>query len=237
MIHALAPFAALAAASTFAGLHSMLPRSQLYGASFIGEAAGSRRLALTYDEGPNDACTPDLLEVLAKYQVKATFFLLGRYVEALPKLARAVAEAGHAVGNHSYSHRNLIFLSREETRQELTQTSQAIENATGVRPALFRPPFGGRRPGTFAIARECGMTPIMWRVSGHDWDADSPGSIVQRIVSGMKGGDVILLHDGGHRALGADRSRTVAATEELVRRCQGEGYRFVTVPEMMRGSS
>ncbi len=91
--------------------------------------------------------------------------------------------------------------------------------------------------GTFAIARECGMTPIMWRVSGHDWDADSPESIVQRIVSGMKGGDVILLHDGGHRALGADRSRTVAATEELVRRCQGEGYQFVTVPEMMKGSS
>jgi peptidoglycan/xylan/chitin deacetylase (PgdA/CDA1 family) len=237
MIGILASFAAVAAAGTFAGLHSMLPRSQLYGASFTGEAPGSRRLALTYDEGPNDAGTPGLLEVLAKHQVKATFFLLGRYVKALPQLAREVAAAGHAIGNHSYSHRNLIFLSQDETRQELRHTSQVIEEATGIRPALFRPPFGGRRPGTFAIARDCGMTPVMWRVSGHDWDADSAGSIVRRIISGVKGGDVILLHDGGHRELGADRSRTVMATAGLIRRCQDEGYQFVTVAEMMKGSS
>jgi peptidoglycan/xylan/chitin deacetylase (PgdA/CDA1 family) len=233
MVGLLASLAALAAGGVFAGLHSMLPRSQLYGASFSGAAPGSRWLALTYDDGPNDGSTPQLLEVLAGHEVKATFFLLGRYVEARPELARAMAEAGHAIGNHGYSHRNLIFLSSSETRRELTRTSQAIEAVTGVRPALFRPPFGGRRPGTFAIARQCGMTPVMWRIIGNDWNADTAESIARRVVSRIKGGEVIVLHDGGHRALGADRSRTVRATDEIVRRCHGQGYRFVTVPEMM----
>jgi peptidoglycan/xylan/chitin deacetylase (PgdA/CDA1 family) len=229
----MASLAALAAGAAFAGLHSMLPRSQLYGASFNGDAPGSRRLALTYDDGPNDAHTSQLLEVLARHEVKATFFLLGRHVEARPEIARAVAEAGHTVGNHGYSHRNLIFLSSSDTRRELTRTSQAIEAATGIRPALFRPPFGGRRPGTFAIVCECGMTPVMWRAAGNDWSAESAESIAQRVMGRVKGGEVILLHDGGHRALGADRSRTVRATEEIVRRCRDEGYRFVTVAEMM----
>ena len=236
MAGVLASLVAVAAGATFAGLHSMLPGSQLYGASF-NAAPGSRRLALTYDDGPNDLWTLPLLEVLGKHQVKATFFLLGRYVEARPQLARAVAGAGHVIGNHGYSHRNLIFLSPKEIRRELTRASQTIEAATGVWPALFRPPFGGRRPGTFTIARQCGMTPIMWRVSGKDWKADSAASIVERVCSAVKGGEVILLHDGGHRGLGSDRSRTVQATDELIRRCQGEGYQFVTVPELMDGSS
>jgi peptidoglycan/xylan/chitin deacetylase (PgdA/CDA1 family) len=233
MVGALASLVVVAAGVTFAGLQSMLPRSQFYGASF-NAAPGSRRLSLTYDDGPNDASTLPLLEVLAKYQVRATFFLLGRYVEARPQLAHAVADAGHVIGNHGYSHRNLIFLSANETRRELTRASQAIETATGVWPVLFRPPFGGRRPGTFTIARECGMTPIMWRVSGNDWKAGSAESIAQRVCSAVKGGEVILLHDGGHQAQGTDRSLTVRATDEVIRRCQGEGYQFVTVPEMMQ---
>ncbi len=233
MFGLMASLAAVAAGCTFAGVHSMLPRSQLYGASFHGAAPGSRRLAFTFDDGPNDRYTSQLLEVLARHEVKATFFLLGRYVEARPELARAVAEAGHAIGNHGYSHRNLIFLSDNETRQELKRTSEAIAAAAGIGPALFRPPFGGRRPGTFALARQCGMTPVMWRIIGNDWRAGSAESIVRRVCSRIRGGEVIVLHDGGHRALGADRSHTVRATDEIVRRCQGQGFRFVTVSEMM----
>jgi peptidoglycan/xylan/chitin deacetylase (PgdA/CDA1 family) len=236
MLGALAGIAAAAAGATFAGLHSMVPRSQLYGANFNGAPPGTRTLALTYDDGPNDPYTGQLLEVLNKHGVKATFFLLGQFVSARPELARAVVEAGHAVGSHGYTHRNLIFVSSAELRRQLERASQVIEAATGVRPKLFRPPFGGRRPGTFSAVREFGMVPVMWRVTCYDWSARSHQSIVARAVSGIRGGDVILLHDGGHLKMGTDRSHTVRATGELVHRYQDDGYRFVTVPEMMAGN-
>ena len=236
MLGALAGIAAVAAGATFAGLHSMLPGSQLYGASFNGAPAGTRSLALTYDDGPNDPYTGQLLEVLERHGVKATFFLLGQFVSARPELARAVVEAGQAIGSHGYNHHNLIFLSPTQLRQQLERASQAIEAATGLRPKLFRPPFGGRRPGTFAVAREFGMVPVMWRISCHDWSAHSAASIVQSAMSQIRGGEVILLHDGGHLKIGTDRSHSVRATDEIVRRCQGEGYEFVTVTEMMDSS-
>jgi peptidoglycan/xylan/chitin deacetylase (PgdA/CDA1 family) len=237
MVGALAGIAAVAAGATFAGLHTMVPWSQLYGANFNGAAPGTRTLALTYDDGPNDPYTAQLLEVLAKHGVRATFFLLGQFVSERPALARAVAEAGHAIGNHCNTHQNPIFLSPAQLRQQIERASRAIEAATGVRPKLFRPPFGGRRPGTFSVVREYGMVPVMWRVSCSDWSARSHESIVERAVSQIKGGDVILLHDGGHLRMGTDRSHSVRATDEIVRRYQGEGYKFVTVPEMMAGGS
>jgi len=233
MLAALTGIAAVAAGATFAGLHTMVPWSQLYGANFSGAPPGARTLALTYDDGPNDPYTGRLLEVLERHHVKATFFLLGQFVSERPELARAVAQAGHAIGSHGYHHRNLIFLSAAQLRQQLTRASETIEAATGVRPKLFRPPFGGRRPGTFSMVREFGMTPVMWRVTAYDWSAKSHHSIVQHAVSQIKGGDVILLHDGGHLKLGTDRSHSVRATDELVRRYLGEGYHFLTVPEMI----
>jgi peptidoglycan/xylan/chitin deacetylase (PgdA/CDA1 family) len=215
----------------------MVPWSQFYGANFNGAAPGTRTLALTYDDGPNDPYTGQLLEVLAKHGVKATFFLLGQFVSERPALARAVAEAGHAIGSHCYTHQNLIFLSSAQLRQQLEKASRAIEAATGVHPKLFRPPYGGRRPGTFSVVRNYGMVPVMWRVSCSDWSARSHESIVRHAVSQIKGGDIILLHDGGHLRMGTDRSLSVRATDEIVRRYKGEGYEFVTVPEMMDGGS
>ena len=237
MVGALAGIAAVAAGATFAGLHTMVPWSQFYGANFNGAAPGTRTLALTYDDGPNDPYTGQLLEVLAKHGVKATFFLLGQFVSERPALARAVAEAGHAIGSHCYTHQNLIFLSPAQLRQQLEKASRAIEAATGVQPKLFRPPYGGRRPGTFSVVRNYGMVPVMWRVSCSDWSARSHESIVRHAVSQIKGGDIILLHDGGHLRMGTDRSLSVRATDEIVRRYKGEGYEFVTVPEMMDGGS
>jgi peptidoglycan-N-acetylglucosamine deacetylase len=99
---------------------------------------------------------------------------------------------------------------------------------------LFRPPFGGRNPRTFGIVRELGLTPIMWRVTCYDWSAKSPDSIVKKATAQIKGGDVILLHDGGHLTLGTDRSHTVKATDEIIRLYKGEGFEFVTVPQMMK---
>lgn len=223
-----------AGAATFAGLHTMVPWSQLYGRNFTGLDPGSKMLALTYDDGPNDPWTLKLLEVLEKHRVEATFFMLGRYVREHPEIARAVTQAGHAVGNHAFTHPNLIFAGTARLRQELEETTKTIEEATGERPSLFRPPFGGRRPGTFAVARELKMVPVMWRVTCYDWSAKSHQQILQHARRQIRGGEVILLHDGGHLRMGEDRSATVRATDELIAEYKERGFSFVTVPEMMR---
>ena len=159
MIKALAGGVAAAAVATWAGFHTMWPTSQLYGPTFIGLQPGARQLALTYDDGPNDPCTWQLLEVLERHAVKATFFLIGRFVSQRPDIARAVVEAGHAIGSHTWDHPNLIFASTGEVQRQLQGTQQAILDATGVDVHLFRPPFGGRRPVTLRIAREMGLQP------------------------------------------------------------------------------
>jgi peptidoglycan/xylan/chitin deacetylase (PgdA/CDA1 family) len=191
-------------------------------------------LALSYDDGPNDPWTLRLLEVLAKHQVAATFFMVGRFVRERPEIARAVVAAGHIVGNHGYSHTNLIFAGGQTLRRELEETSRAIEEATGERPFLFRPPFGGRRPGTFRAARERKMFPVMWRVTCFDWSAHSPEEILKHARRQIAGGEVVLLHDGGHERMGTDRSATVRATDELIGEYKQRGFAFVTVPEMMQ---
>lgn len=212
----------------------MVPWSQLYGGNFNGIKEGLKVLALTYDDGPNDPWTMKLLEVLDKHQVQATFFMLGQRVRERPEIARAVAEAGHAIGNHSFTHPNLIFASEARLRTELVETSKAIEEATGERPFLFRPPFGGRRPGTFKVVEELKMFPVMWRVTCFDWSAKSSDQILKHARQQIGGGEVVLLHDGGHLQMGADRSHTVRATDQLISEYKDRGYLFTTVTEMMQ---
>jgi peptidoglycan/xylan/chitin deacetylase (PgdA/CDA1 family) len=224
---------AAAAAASAAGYQSMAPTGQWYGRTFAGLGRPSKRLALTYDDGPNDPHTLRLLEVLARHNVRATFFLIGRYVEQRPDLARELVRAGHIVGNHTFTHPWLIFKGTRQLRMQLADCARALSNALGVHSNLFRPPFGGRRPAVLRIARHMGLEPIMWNVTGYDWNAPSVAHIERKVTSQVRGGDVILLHDGGHRSFGADRSHTVAATDRLIARYKSEGYEFVTVPEMM----
>ena len=194
-------------------------------------------LALTYDDGPNDPYTGRLMDVLERHAAKATFFLLGRFVEERPEIARALAAAGHAIGNHSWDHPNLIFASAAETIRQIARTQQAIIDATGVEPVLFRPPFGGRRPGSLRIARSLGLRPVMWNVSCYDWKPISAEEIAGRAERQIRGGNVILLHDGEFHRVGVDRSRSIEATERILSRYKGEGYEFVTVPEMMKAAT
>lgn len=232
MFGVLASAAGLAVAGS-AGYQSMAPTGQWYGRTFLGLPPGSKKLALTYDDGPNDPHTLRLLEVLARHQVQATFFLIGRYVKQRPDIARAIAAAGHAIGNHTFNHPNLIFASTRQTRRELQECEQALYDAVGQYSRLFRPPFGGRRPGTLRVARSLGLEPVMWNVTGWDWRGKPAEYVEQKVGKQVRGGDVILLHDGSHEAFGADRSQTVLATDRLIARYKSEGYEFVTVPDMM----
>jgi peptidoglycan-N-acetylglucosamine deacetylase len=224
---------AVAAGIGAAGYQSMAPTGQWYGRTFIGNSASRKQIALTYDDGPNDPHTLRLLEVLAKHDVCATFFLIGRYVQQRPDIAREVIRLGHIVGNHTFTHPLLIFKGAAEIREELQQCRQSLLDVVGGHSNLFRPPFGGRRPGTLRIAREMGLEPIMWNVTGYDWNAPPAAVIERKISNRVRGGDVILLHDGGHKQMGTDRSQTVLATEHLISRYKGEGYEFVTIPKMV----
>jgi len=220
-------------AAVAVGYQSMSPTGQWYGRTFTGLKPGTRQLALTYDDGPNDPHTFRLLEVLARHNVRATFFLIGRFVNRRPDIARELVRGGHVVGNHTWSHPNLIFASPLQTRLQLQDCEQALTDAVGEHSRLFRPPFGGRRPNTLKIARALGVEPVMWNVTGWDWKGKPAEYVERRVSRQIRGGDVILLHDGNHEAFGADRSQTVVATDRLIARYKAEGYEFVTVPEMM----
>jgi peptidoglycan/xylan/chitin deacetylase (PgdA/CDA1 family) len=218
---------------------SLWPTSQIFGHTLI---AGSdvNEVALTFDDGPNDAATPQLLEVLARHGVHATFFNMGNFARQRPELTRQVVAAGHIVGNHSMSHPKLSTEPAARVRQELADCNALLEDITGAAVKYFRPPFGARRPFVLRAARELGLTPVLWNVTGHDWDPIGVDGILANLNKGIarnqrRGrGSNLLLHDGGHRAMGVARLDTVNAvdrllTERLHASEQGAAMRFVTV--------
>jgi peptidoglycan-N-acetylglucosamine deacetylase len=218
-------------------LHIKRSTSQLWGANFNGLALGTRKLALTFDDGPNDPYTSQLLKVFDAHGVHATFFFIGKFVAERPSIARSVVAAGHSVGSHSYSHRDLTLLSESELVTDIKAANQVIENATGVRPTLFRPPFGKRNRRIFEVVEKCGMTPVMWSAASYDWRTNSHEKIVNSLRSQIRGGEVILLHDGSDRDIGAERAHVVRATDQILRQYRDAGYDFVTVAEMMRAAA
>jgi peptidoglycan-N-acetylglucosamine deacetylase len=221
------------AGAVAAGYQSMAPTGQWYGRTFTGLSRGTRQLALTYDDGPNDPHTFRLLEVLAKHSIRATFFLIGRYVRQRPDIVRELVKAGHVLGNHTFTHPVLSLKSSAEIRKELTDCRAALHDAVGEHSNLFRPPFGARRPAVLRMARELGLEPVMWNVTGYDWNAPQAAVIEGKCARQIRGGDVILLHDGGHKQMGADRSQTVLATDHLIARYKSAGYEFLTIPQML----
>jgi peptidoglycan-N-acetylglucosamine deacetylase len=210
------------------------PTSQIFGRTLV-DASDPQEVALTFDDGPNDPYTFRLLELLARYQLRATFFLVGGYVRRRPDIARAVRQAGHLVGNHTMTHPSLLWERPARVREELAGCSSVIEDATGEAVKWFRPPFGSRRPDVLRTAAELGLTPVMWNITAHDWDATDPRALAARVQRGLRKNQRrhrssnLLLHDGGHLQLGTDRSVTLAATGMLLEAWAGSALRFVTV--------
>ena len=227
---------AAAAAASYAGYASMAPQSQLYGRT-LTHGRDPSQIALTFDDGPNDPHTLHLLDLLARHKAKATFFLIGKYVRQRPDIVRAIKDAGHALGNHTDNHPNLIFATPKRVRQELDSCRKALEDAIGQNQPLFRPPFGGRLPHVLATCRSMGLTPVMWSVTAYDWSAKSPDTIVghvtRQVNTNKDRAHIVLLHDGGHLAFGTDRSHTVEATRRLLEKYSAEGKNFVSIPELV----
>lgn len=225
--------AATGLAAGFFAYASRWPASQIFGRTLIAPPRPGE-LALTFDDGPNPACTPRLLDTLARFNVKATFFLVGRFAEKEATLARAIADAGHLVANHSWTHPHLSLIPAHRIREELTRTKALLEQITAQPVRFFRPPYGVRRPYVLRVARELGMTPIMWNAMTSDWSQRDPvrisNHLVQKIEKNMRSGFAsnIVLHDGGHLALNTDRGPSIDAAEKLLAR-YAQTHRFVTV--------
>jgi peptidoglycan/xylan/chitin deacetylase (PgdA/CDA1 family) len=209
------------------------PASRIFGRALIAPQRPGE-LALTFDDGPNPIWTPRLLDVLASHGVHATFFMVGSHAQAEPALVRRVLAAGHLIGNHSWSHPNLAYTRASRVRQELVRSKDALEQLTGQPLVYFRPPFGARRPFVLRAARELGLTPVLWNAMTSDWSEPSTDKIVARLSGridrlGRQGSAAnIVLHDGNHLDLAANRGPSVAAADALLLRYKPT-HRFVTL--------
>ena len=212
---------------------SRWPTSQIFGRTLTAPRR-PRELAITFDDGPNPAWTPRLLDLLAEHKVRATFFMLGKYAKAERELARRVVESGHLVGNHTWSHPDLSRLPAANVLDELTRTNDLLGSIMGEPVRFFRPPFGARRPYVLKLARQLGLTPVTWNAMTSDWSEGSADRIathlMRKIDRNQSRGHAtnIVLHDGGHLGLGADRGPSIAATAQLLERYEAT-HKFVTI--------
>jgi peptidoglycan-N-acetylglucosamine deacetylase len=182
---------------------------------------GPKVIALTIDDGPSPVYTPQVLKLLEKYDVKATFSMIGKNVSYYPSVARDVAAAGHTIINHTWDHANLTELRAPAQRTEIARATDAIHGAVGVHPRMFRAPYGAWSKETLAYCAQEQLTPLDWSVDPRDWSRPGVKEIVTTIMKTTKTGSIILEHDGG-----GDRSQTVAALKLVIPRLLGEGYEF-----------
>ncbi|MBO7937403.1 MULTISPECIES: polysaccharide deacetylase family protein [Streptomyces] len=183
-----------------------------------------RTMVLTFDDGPDPRYTPGVLDTLAEYDVRAMFFVCGEMATDHKDLLARMADEGHVVGNHTWSHPLLTSLTRRQIRSEMTRTSEVIEDGYGEPPRWFRAPYGAWNRTTFQLGAELGMEPLAWTVDTLDWTAPGTGTIVSRVQDGAGPGVVVLSHDAG-----GDRSQSVAALRRYLPRLLDSGY-HITVP-------
>jgi polysaccharide deacetylase family sporulation protein PdaB len=187
-------------------------------------------IALTFDDGPNPVYTPQILSLLKEYHAKATFFVVGAYVQKYPEIAQQVVRMGHEIANHTYSHPNMRKLSSEKIKAEIEQTKNAVFLTTGALPRLFRPPGGYYGEKVVRAAREGGNLVVMWswHQDTRDWRNPGVRKIVEMVLANARNGDIVLFHDNG-----GNRSQTVMALKEILPELERRGYRLITVTELI----
>jgi peptidoglycan/xylan/chitin deacetylase (PgdA/CDA1 family) len=186
-----------------------------------------KAIALTFDDGPWPTTTKQILEILKKNNIKATFFWVGRYLQAYPDIGKQVAAAGHAIGNHTWNHQYIKY-NEDGAAREIDRTSSLIEELTGIQTSIFRPPGGILNNGLAAYAQKKNYAVVMWSADSFDWRTLTE-SLMDNVMRQAKSGGIVLMHDGG-----GNRARTVKALPDIIARLRKEGYIFVTVPELLQ---
>lgn len=186
------------------------------------------KIALTFDDGPNPNYTPELLDILRKYGVRATFFCLGENVNEHPDIARRVVNEGHLIANHSYTHPSLPKLDKnDDVLKQLGDTNTLIQNVTGKKTEYFRPPYGETDNRINDLAGSLGLTPILWSIDTNDWQGLGVDAIVNTLISVQKG-SIILCHDGVEKS-----NETLQAVDIAIPKLQGQGLNFVTISDLL----
>jgi peptidoglycan/xylan/chitin deacetylase (PgdA/CDA1 family) len=184
-----------------------------------------KQIALTFDDGPHPAYTPKLLAILKRYNVKATFFLVGEMAERSPDLVRAEAAAGHSLGNHTYHHVSLPKIPDEDVATEIKSCGQVLRSITGRAPRWFRPPGGEYDPHVAQVSEALGYTMVLWTDDPGDYASPGRQVILSRTLRKIGNGGILLLHDG--------IQQTVDVLPQIIETLQRQGYEFVTVDEMI----
>lgn len=182
----------------------------------------SKKIAITFDDGPHPYYTEQLLDGLKEREAKATFFVLGEHAEQYPELVQRMSEEGHLIGNHTYSHIQLTQRNSEAFKEELVKTSELIENLTGQEVQYVRPPYGTWNK---KFEKELNMFPVLWNIDPLDWSSKNVSGIVQKVTAKAKENSIILMHD--------EYKTTVTAALQIIDELQKEGYEFVTVEELL----
>jgi peptidoglycan/xylan/chitin deacetylase (PgdA/CDA1 family) len=201
----------------------------------ITHFADTDALALTFDDGPHPDYTPRLLEILARHQVRATFFPVGEFAHQHPELVRRVAEAGHAIGNHSWSHAAFPFITGREQREQIRAAANIL---APYEQRIFRPPYGYENAISHLNALWLGYQVVGWSVQAEDWFDREAGQITDRLLSQIKRGSIVILHERVFDALNEryfDREPTLKAVEMLLERL-GHRFRFLTIPELIQSA-
>ena len=208
-------------------------RSSLFGKIYWRGRTDRKQVALTFDDGPHPRFTREILKILRDEHVPATFFFVGKKLDAFPDVARETLDSGHELGFHGYSHRPLWLKPRRSLLDEIERSQAAFQKALSVEPHLFRPPYGIRGRRILRYAEERGWKTIFWTRAGWDW-TDIPGEeVARRALKKTKPGNILLLHDSDGPALEADRRRTVEALRIIIRELKDRGFSFAKVTEIL----
>ncbi|MFE7813850.1 polysaccharide deacetylase family protein [Streptomyces sp. NPDC057433] len=200
---------------------ALLGRTQVRSAPLLRVSGRGSTMVLTFDDGPDPRYTPDILDTLAAYDVRAMFFVCGEMVSPNKDLLARMADEGHVVGNHTWSHPLLTRLTRSRIRFEMERTSDIIEEGYGERPHWFRAPYGAWNRATFQLGAELGMEPLAWTVDTLDWTSPGTRTIVDRVENGAAPGVVVLSHDAG-----GDRTQSVEALRQVLPWLKEQGRTF-----------
>ncbi len=201
-----------------------------YGHVYCRNSLNSKKIALTFDDGPHPRYTEEILEILAEYNIKATFFIIGINAENYPQALQKIIASGCEIGNHTYNHTKINRLNQEEIKYQILKCEETLYRLSGIRPCIFRPPEGMLPSGINNIIKPMNYNVVLWSIDTMDWALTPSNQISKVVMDNIKGGDIILMHDyvsGGNT--------TCDALKIIIPQILSEGYEFVTVSELING--